>query len=82
MINGEITINLKEGLRSTKSKEIFFMIILGYKGLTYRVLSIVPQYKNAGQPGLAETGLKARTIRLISGMMDKTLLDCAAPISS
>jgi len=34
MINGEITINLKEGLRSTKSKEIFFMIILEYNGLT------------------------------------------------
>jgi hypothetical protein len=23
---------------------------------TYRVLSIVPQYKNTGKPGLAETG--------------------------
>jgi hypothetical protein len=52
-------------------------IILTYK-ITYRVLSVVPQYKNTGKPSLAETGLKARTIRLISGMMDKTLLDCAA----
>ena len=41
---------------------------------TYRVLSVVPQYKNTGKPSLAETGLKAQTIRLISGMMDKTLL--------
>jgi hypothetical protein len=46
--------------------------------ITYRVLSIVPQYKSTGKSGLAETVLKARTIRLISGMMDKTLLDCAA----
>jgi hypothetical protein len=33
MINGEITINLKEGFRTTEIKGIFFMIILEYNGL-------------------------------------------------